>query len=339
MAVYEENFYKAENLEGCIKDAEGLPRILCFKDTETNTLGRIVLRPEDPNNPFENIGRSVVFAEPSHHRQGVHNTFTNPPTTLTTERLGSPEQPFILYKDIGAFEPVNEQNREELAGLIDKQQGLMEGHKGILKLALDLFNEGAEVIPADTPHLLRGIIITSHQHIINSNGGVTQMSRINQARADLGQWTHNPPPIGIQSSKPVSVVANTTFHAPYGQQPNVGGVGNIPVAERVGQFSGFQGQEVFASLAPAVATAGAAAPYANIASPPPSLWNRLMTAAFTTPTTAAAYPVGSHIPEASVDPRVAAQGQAQGAQGRGQGAAQGRGHGAAPGRGNPGRGW
>jgi len=46
MAVYEENFYKEENLEGCIRDAQGQPRILCFKDTETNTLGRIVLRPE-----------------------------------------------------------------------------------------------------------------------------------------------------------------------------------------------------------------------------------------------------------------------------------------------------
>jgi len=240
----------------------------------------------------------------------------------------------------GAFEPVNQQNRQELTNLIDQQQGLMEGHKGILKIALDMFNPnlGYEAIPADTEHLMRGIIIKSHQYIINSNN--KDIPRINQARADLRQWTQNPPPISLQSSRPVIVPAYSEFHAPYGEESNVGGARHIPVAEPVGQSSSFQGQQALAGLDTAVA-ARHASPYAHTASPPPpsSLWSGMIVAA--------AYPVGSHIPEASVDPR-AAQGQAQGAQGRGQGGtqapgqgqgAQGRGHGAAPGRGNPGRRW
>lgn len=226
MAVYEKDFYQAKNLEGCIRDEVGNPRILCFKDTETNALGRIVLGP-NPNNILENVGRSIVFEEPSHQRFQELSQQTNPPSMVTEERIGESRAAFTLYIDQGVFEPVTDQNRQELADLIDEQQALMEGHKGILQIALDMFQQRLpeRAIPRDTPALLCGIMYKSHEHIVNAN--TNDRDRVSQDTLDgLWQLAENAPPIGLQSS------ALPVAHAYYNRGTFDGNAAaEVPVAE------------------------------------------------------------------------------------------------------------
>jgi|GEM_PF-2554578 len=236
MEAYEKDFYKAKNLVGCVWGTRPMPRILCFKDLVTHAIGRIVLYKE--RDSLEAVGRSVVFADPTHSREIIHNPFSTSQLWLHVERIGKGNAVHTLYTDHDQFESLSWENRAKLAPLIDEQQNLMEGQVKILKLALDMFEQGADVIPPNISNLHRAIIIKSHQYIINSNP--KGFSLANEAIVELRHALKDAPQIGLQGVIPVlaSSYLASELHTPYGKDPEPS---RLPIVEA--KFSGSEEQE------------------------------------------------------------------------------------------------